>query len=117
MSVINLFDREHIQRIKNELQSAEDSKKSDIERIDEFRDIVSSEQLYSFFADKIYEKVTSTLEEMRSGDCNKSTFGTLGCICGSYGMAGAAMLCSSAAYASGAQSDFADMPYDDDLPF
>ena len=102
MSVINLFDREHIQRIKNELQSAEDSKKSDIERIDEFRDIVSSEQLYSFFADKIFEKVTSTLEEMRSGDCNKSTFGTLGCICGSYGMAGAAMLCSSAAYASGA---------------
>ncbi len=102
MSVINLFDKEHMKKIKQELDHSKDLKKSDIERIDEFRGIVSSGELYAFFADKIYEDVTSKLESMRQGDCNKGTFGTLGCICGSYGMAGAAMLCSSAAYAGGA---------------
>ena len=49
-----------------------------------------------------FEKVIDTLNEMRDGDCNKGTFGTLACICGSYGMAGAAMLCGSAAVTTGA---------------
>ena len=102
MSIINLFDREQINRIKQGFQNTKGRKKSDIERIDEFRGIVSADKMYAFLADKIYEDVTAKLEEMRLGDCNKGTFGTLGCICGSYGMTGAAMLCSSAAYASGA---------------
>ena len=39
---------------------------------------------------------------MRDSDCNKGTFGTLSCVCGSCGMAGAAMLCGSAAVTAGA---------------
>lgn len=50
----------------------------------------------------IFEEVSDTLEDMRKADCNKGTFGTLGCVVGSYGMAGAAMLCTSAACCSGA---------------
>ena len=49
-----------------------------------------------------YERVTDKLNEMREEDCNKGTFGTLACVCGSYGMAGAAMLCGSAAMTAGA---------------
>ena len=49
-----------------------------------------------------YEKVIDLLNEKRDGDCNKGTFGTLSCVCGSYGMAGAAMLCGSAAVTAGA---------------
>lgn len=49
-----------------------------------------------------YERVIDRLNEMRDDDCNKGTFGTLSCICGSYGMAGAAMLCGSAAVTTGA---------------
>ena len=37
----------------------------------------------------------------RPDDANKGTMGTLLCICGSYGMAGAAMLCGKAALRSG----------------
>ncbi len=50
----------------------------------------------------IFDRVIDRLNEMRDGDCNKGTFGTLSCICGSYGMAGAAMLCGSAAVTAGA---------------
>lgn len=49
-----------------------------------------------------FEHVIDKLNEMRDGDCNKGTFGTLCCVCGSYGMAGAAMLCGSAAVTTGA---------------
>ena len=49
-----------------------------------------------------FERVIEKLNEMRDGDCHKGTFGTLCCICGSYGMAGAAMLCGSAAVTVGA---------------
>lgn len=49
-----------------------------------------------------YERVIDRLNEMRDEDCNKGTFGTLTCVCGSYGMAGAAMLCGSAAVTAGA---------------
>ena len=102
MPIINLFDRERIKEIRQNIENTRGLKKSDIERINEFRGIVPANELYAFFADKIYEDVTSTLEDKRKGDCNKSTFGTLGLICGSYGMAGAAMLCASAAMTSGA---------------
>lgn len=50
---------------------------------------------------EIFRKVINILNEKRGKDCNKGTFGTLGCICGCYGMAGAAMLCGSAALTSG----------------
>ena len=50
----------------------------------------------------IFDNVIDKLNEMRDGDCNKGTFGTLACVCGSYGMAGAAMLCGSAAVTAGA---------------
>ena len=50
----------------------------------------------------IFEEVSDTLLERRKNDCNKGTFGTLACVTGSYGMAGAAMLCASAACCSGA---------------
>lgn len=49
-----------------------------------------------------FERVVDQLNSMRDGDCNKGTFGTLTCIVGSYGMAGAAMLCGSAAVTTGA---------------
>lgn len=52
-------------------------------------------------AENIFKLVINNLEEMRKNDCNKGTFGTLSCICGSYGMAGAAMLCGSAAMTCG----------------
>lgn len=51
--------------------------------------------------EEIYRSVISRLNSMREGECNKGTFGTLACICGSYGMAGAAMLCGSAALTCG----------------
>lgn len=54
------------------------------------------------FPECIFEAVIDELNEKRDGDCNKGTFGTLACICGSYGMAGAAMLCGSAAMTCGA---------------
>ncbi len=50
----------------------------------------------------IFDSVIDKLNEMRDGDCNKGTFGTLTCVCGSFGMAGAAMLCGSAAVTAGA---------------
>ncbi len=53
-------------------------------------------------AESIFESVIDEINEKRSGDCNKGTFGTLACVCGSYGMAGAAMLCGSAAMTCGA---------------
>lgn len=56
----------------------------------------------SFYPELIFDHVTDILYEKRMDDCNKGTFGTLACICGSYGMAGAAMLCGSAAYTCGA---------------
>lgn len=49
-----------------------------------------------------FEEVIETLNEKRDSDCNKGTFGTLACVCGSRGMAGAAMLCGSAAVTTGA---------------
>ena len=49
-----------------------------------------------------FDKVIDALNEKRDGDCNKGTFGTLCCVCGSYGMAGAAMMCGSAAVTAGA---------------
>ena len=49
-----------------------------------------------------FEHVKDTLNRMRERDCNKGTFGTLACVCGSYGMVGAAMLCGSAAVTTGA---------------
>ena len=49
-----------------------------------------------------FRSVNESLRKKREGDCNKGTFGTLACVCGSYGMAGAAMLCASAAYNVGA---------------
>ncbi len=49
-----------------------------------------------------FDHVIDTLNEKRDADCNKGTFGTLCCVCGSYGMAGAAMLCGSAAVTTGA---------------
>ena len=102
MPVINLFDREHIKRIRHNIENTKGLKKSDIQRINDFRGIVPASELHAVLADKIYENVTNTLENKRNGDCNKSTFGTLGCICGSYGMAGAAMLCASSSYVCGA---------------
>lgn len=56
----------------------------------------------TIYPEELYENVTDVLYDMREDDCNKGTFGTLGCICGSYGMAGAAMLCASAASVCGA---------------
>lgn len=53
-------------------------------------------------AEIIFESVIDDINKKRDEDCNKGTFGTLSCICGSYGMAGAAMLCSSAAMTAGA---------------
>ena len=78
MPVINLFDREHIKRIRQNIENTKRLKKSDIQRINDFRGIVPASELHAFFADKIYENVTNTLENKRNGDCNKSTFGTLG---------------------------------------
>lgn len=52
-------------------------------------------------AEETFDSVIENLNNKREKDCNKGTFGTLGCICGSYGMAGAAMLCGSAAVNSG----------------
>lgn len=49
-----------------------------------------------------YEVVIDKLNTMRDNECNKGTFGTLTCVVGSYGMAGAAMLCGSAAVTTGA---------------
>lgn len=54
------------------------------------------------YPESIYEDTLDYLNDLRDGDCNKGTFGTLCCICGSYGMAGAAMLCGSAAMTCGA---------------
>ena len=54
------------------------------------------------YAESIYEEVIDSINDKREGDCNKGTFGTLACICGSYGMAGAGMLCGSAAMTCGA---------------
>lgn len=55
-----------------------------------------------WYPEKIFEDVIDELNDRRDGDCNKGTFGTLACVCGSYGMAGAAMLCGSAAMTCGA---------------
>lgn len=52
--------------------------------------------------ESIFENVIDDINEVRYSDCNKGTFGTLACVCGSYGMAGAAMLCGSAAMTCGA---------------
>lgn len=52
-------------------------------------------------SENIFDSVIEDLNKKREKDCNKGTFGTLGCICGCYGMAGAAMLCGSAAINSG----------------
>lgn len=49
----------------------------------------------------LFENVIDSLNDLRESDCNKGTFGTLGCVCGSFGMAGAAMLCASAAMTCG----------------
>ncbi len=49
----------------------------------------------------IYSRVTDTLQSKRELPCHKGDFGTLACICGSYGMAGAAMMCASAAVTTG----------------
>ena len=49
-----------------------------------------------------FNDVIQKLNNMRDSDCNKGTFGTLACICGSYGMAGAAMLCGNSAVTTGA---------------
>lgn len=51
--------------------------------------------------ENIFYDVIDGINEVREGDCNKGTFGTIACICGSYGMAGAAMLCGSAAMTCG----------------
>ncbi len=51
--------------------------------------------------ENIFYDVIDGINIKRGGDCNKGTFGTLACICGSYGMAGAAMLCGSAAMTCG----------------
>lgn len=48
-----------------------------------------------------YEMAASAVR-VRKTDSNKGTFGRLLCICGSYGMAGAAMLCAGAALRCGA---------------
>ncbi len=69
---------------------------------DEKRKFEPSESSYNKLStEDVFDVVSETLEDMREGDCNKGTFGTLGCICGSYGMAGAAMLCGSAAMTCG----------------
>ncbi len=54
------------------------------------------------YPEVIFEETIDYLNELRDEDCNKGTFGTLACVCGSYGMAGAAMLCGSAALTCGA---------------
>ena len=56
----------------------------------------------TLYPESIYEDVLDYLNDLRESDCNKGTFGTLACICGSFGMAGAAMLCGSAAMTCGA---------------
>ncbi len=63
---------------------------------------ISNENDYSLFPERTFENVIDHLNDLRDNDCNKGTFGTLACICGSYGMAGAAMLCGSAAVTCGA---------------
>lgn len=73
MAIFNLFNNDNVKIENKKLETAED----------------------------IFEAVTEKLEKMRDDDCNKGTFGTLACICGSYGMAGAAMLCGSAAMTCG----------------
>ena len=62
----------------------------------------STEINNTIFPESIFEQVIDYLNDLRDNDCNKGTFGTLCCICGSYGMAGAAMLCGSAAMTCGA---------------
>lgn len=57
---------------------------------------------YELEIEDIFDEVMDNICEMRDDDCNKGTFGTLACICGSYGMAGAALLCGSAAVTCGA---------------
>lgn len=61
----------------------------------------SREEAAELDSEDIFDSVVDKLNEIRENDCNKGTFGTLGCICGSYGMAGAAMLCGSAALTVG----------------
>lgn len=62
---------------------------------------IDDEKDYTLFPESIFENVIDYLNDLRDNDCNKGTFGTLACICGSYGMAGAAMLCGSAAVTCG----------------
>lgn len=60
-----------------------------------------NEYNYDLDPENIFYDVIDGINEVREGDCNKGTFGTIACICGSYGMAGAAMLCGSAAMTCG----------------
>lgn len=76
MKIVNLFD--HVPN-PNPIQKQDDT----------------------LYPESIYENVLDYLNDLRESDCNKGTFGTLACICGSYGMAGAAMLCGSAAMTCG----------------
>ena len=76
MKIVNLFD--HVPN-PNPIQKQDDT----------------------LYPESIYEDVLDYLNDLRESDCNKGTFGTLACICGSCGMAGAAMLCGSAAMTCG----------------